>query len=132
MPPRKNIGKPFKIENPVKTGPEQQYGIVTKILGGSWMSVQCEDGKVRRCHIRGALQRFKTSNNNKILVKDHVLISNRDDKSGDILFKYQPDVARAMEKRGEMKVRLKEDDATEIDCGIQFEEEDQPFDFNTI
>lgn len=84
---------------PLKDGPDQEYGRILKILGGNWLTAQCSDGLERRCHIRGVLQRFKTSTG-KLEVGDIILLSKRDDdKLGDVLLKYPSDLARRLIKQ---------------------------------
>lgn len=111
---------------PRKTDADQEYGQLVKLLGGNWATVLCTDGLERRCHIRGTLQRFKTSST-RLSPGDLVLISKRgdDEKTGDILFKYPPDVARELKKRGEV-VMPTQPQAAEEDCGIEFEDDADP------
>ena len=118
---------------PSKNGVDQEYGIITKILGGNWVSVTCSDGHERRCHIRGSLQRFKKSST-RLEVRDTILLSLRDDKTGDVVMKYPSDVARAMRKRGEIVIPSEQDQTEDHD--IEFEDPTAPanesFDFESI
>lgn len=118
------------VSYPSKNNTDQEYGCVKKILGGSWITVKCSDGFERRCHICGALQRFK-SNTTKIVQGDIILISKRDNKTGDVVMKYPPEVARKKIKSGEIVIDMGgKDDDTTVD-GVEFVEEEE-FDFNTI
>lgn len=134
--PKKNksqkSGLAVAVSYPSKNDTDQEYGHVQKILGGNWLSVKCSDGFERRCHIRGALQRFK-SNTTKIGQGDIILISKRDDKTGDVVMKYPPDVARQKIKRGEIVIDMgnKDDDGLTAD-GVEFVEPEEEFDFSKI
>ena len=110
---------------PSKQDSTQEYGQLVKMLGGNWATVLCCDGVERRCHIRGTLQRFKKSST-RLEAGDLVLIVKRDEdsKTGDILLRYPPDVARAMKKRGEVVLPTPDKAAAEAECGIEFEDED--------
>ena len=117
---------------PYKSGTEQEYGLVKKILGGNWIQVLCADNHLRRCHIRGALQRFK-KNSTKIECGDYILLSKRDDKNGDVVLKYPQDVARKMKKQGEIVINDGTDDANNDNDGVEFiDPAEESFDFNTI
>ena len=119
------------VSYPSKNDTDQEYGHVQKILGGNWLTVKCSDGLDRRCHIRGALQRFK-STTTKIVQGDILLISKRDEKTGDVVMKYPPDVARQKIKRGEIVIDMgNKDHDVNID-GFEFVEPGEDFDFNTI
>lgn len=80
---------------------KQEYGEIIKFLGSNWVIAKCMDGVERRCHIRGALQRFK-SGPTKMIAGDIVLLSIRDQGTGDIILKYPADVARQMRKNGDV------------------------------
>jgi initiation factor 1A len=131
--PKKTKSRKFvqstEIVYPSKNDADQEYGMVVKILGGNWILVRCSDDHERRCHIRGSLQRFK-SNTTRIVVNDIILISKRDDKTGDVVLKYPSDVARAKIKKGE--IVIKGNDENDDDGGIEFEEATEEFDFNAI
>jgi len=131
--PKKTKSRKFvpstEVVYPSKNEIDQEYGQVIKILGGNWILVRCSDDLERRCHIRGSLQRFK-SNTTRIVVNDILLISKRDEKTGDVVLKYPSDVARAKIKKGE--IVIKGHDETNQDCGIEFEEPAEEFDFNAI
>jgi initiation factor 1A len=124
-------GVTVEVSYPSKNDTDQEYGVVTKILGGNWIIAKCSDEFERRCHIRGALQRFKTGST-KIVVNDVILISKRDDKSGDVILKYPSEVARSKIKRGEIVINTKNDTEDHTDDTVEFVEPDEEFDFNTI
>lgn len=124
-------GATAEVSYPSKNDTDQEYGMVTKILGGNWIMVKCSDEFERRCHIRGALQRFK-SGSTKIVVNDIILISKRDDKTGDVILKYPSDVARGKIKRGEIVINTKNGIEDQTDDTVEFVEPDEEFDFNTI
>lgn len=66
----------------------QEYGCITKLLGNSRLEVNCFDGIVRQCHIRGAL-RYRSK---KIIpeIGDIILISLRpfEKDKADVIHKY--------------------------------------------
>jgi initiation factor 1A len=105
---------------------QQEYAEIIKFLGSNWVEVQCADGCKRRCHIRGALQRFK-SGFTKMMPQDVVLISIRDAKTGDIVLKYPSDVARAMKKAGKIVIVHPEATQKEVNqTGFDFDESADP------
>jgi len=65
--------------------PEQEYGIVTKLLGNCRVECYCSDDTHRVCHIRGSMQK-------RIWIRagDVVLVSLRDfdNSKGDIIHQY--------------------------------------------
>jgi len=130
---RKRSAAPVSLAAyPPKNDTDQEYGCVQKILGGNWTTVKCSDGLERRCHIRGALQRFKTGST-RIAPGDVVLISKRDDKTGDVVLKYPPEVARHKISEGQIVLDLgpADNDDTAVD-GVEFEEAETAFDFDRI
>jgi len=131
--PKKTKSKKFssstEVVYPSKNDIDQEYGMVTKILGGNWILVKCADDFERRCHIRGSLQRFK-SNTTRIVMHDIILISKRDNITGDVVLKYPSDVARSKIKKGEIVIPGNNEGNQE--CGIEFEETTEEFDFNAI
>ena len=73
-------------------------GIVTGLMGGSRMRVDCKDGKERMCRIPGRMK-------NTIWVKegDVVIIkpwSVQGDEKADIVWRYNPLQARMLKERG--------------------------------
>jgi initiation factor 1A len=115
-----------------KNDTDQEYGSITKMVGGNWLMAKCSDGHERRCHICGSLQRFK-NNSTRLEVGDTILLSKRDQKTGDVILKYPSDVARKMKRQGEIVI-ASTDDADENDDqtedGVEFTEE--AFDFSAI
>ena len=79
----------------------QEYGEVTRILGGSFMECRCSDGSTRLCHVRG---KMKKKSGEWIGVKDIVLISLREYQDGkaDIVHKYRPDEVVQLRRLGEL------------------------------
>src|SRR3990167_11187775 len=72
-------------------------GIVTGMMGGSRMRVECKDGKLRMCRIPGRMK-------NTIWVKegDVVCIKPYDiqgDKKADIVYRYNPIQARILKEK---------------------------------
>lgn len=100
----------------------QEYGTVTKILGGRRMEVQCVDGEKRQCIIRGTMR-----NRVYIHINDLVLVSIRDfqDGTADILHKYTGDEVRSLVSYKEIPdtVRVKEETDTTVFAYDDDEEE---------
>jgi translation initiation factor 1A len=78
---------------------EQEYGQITKMLGNCRVEVQNFDGKIRICHIRGAMRKKSW-----ITIGDIVLVGLRDyeDAKGDIIMKYSETETKQLRKLGEI------------------------------
>ena len=77
-------------------------GVVTGLMGGSRMTVLCNDGKERMCRIPGKMKK-------RIWVKegDAVAITPWEvegDKKGDIVWRYGPLETSILRKKGLLKV----------------------------
>ena len=72
----------------------QVYGIIEKVLGDRYFEVNCVDNTKRRCRVR--------SKRLKIQVKECVIVAlrNFDDKNGDIIYRYNSDEVRSLQKNG--------------------------------
>jgi initiation factor 1A len=72
----------------------QVYGFIEKALGDRWFDVSCLDNKTRRCRVR--------SRKIKIKLQDCVIVAlrNFDDKTGDIIHKYELQQIRLLQKDG--------------------------------
>lgn len=95
------------------------------MLGDCKFKAQCQDGKERLCHIRGALR-----NRSFINEGDLVLIGIRsfEEDKADVILKYSHDEARKLKKAGEITMQTIAADAEE-----KKEEEDETgFDFEGI
>jgi len=120
----------FEVHLPKKDNSGQQlYAEVIKFMGANWVLVKCDDGLERRVHIRGSLQRFKSSGT-KMVPGDIILISIRDTKTGDIILKYPDTMARAMKKAGELNIQsaTNNDVTDEVigdNVGFEFEEDEK-------
>lgn len=72
----------------------QIYGVIEKELGGRFFDVKCMDNTMRRCKVR----------QKRLKIKQHdiVIISLRDfdDKNGDIVYCYDSDEVRFLQKEG--------------------------------
>lgn len=76
----------------------ETLGIVTGLMGGSRMRVQCKDGKERMCRIPGKLR-------NRIWVKDGDVVivkifEIQADSKGEIIWRYFPLQARILKEEG--------------------------------
>jgi initiation factor 1A len=99
----------------------QIYGIVEKALGDRYFEVDCTDNKKRRCRVR--------SKRLKIQVQECVIVALRDfdDNNGDIIYRYNPDEVRSLQKEGilpgpEILGGIKEDGLEDVGDGFSFED----------
>jgi translation initiation factor 1A len=107
MPKKKGNSHKHK---PTETRPlilkeeEQEYALVTKLLGGCRLQLKCMDEQSRIGVIRRRLKRGKI---NKIEIDDLVLISIRDfsskDKFADVIHRYLDDEVKTLKKLGEIQ-----------------------------
>lgn len=77
-------------------------GIIESMLGANKLRVRCQDNKIRLCRIPGRLRK-------KIWMKegDAVLVEPweiQGDKSGDIVYKYNPTQASWLRRKGILKM----------------------------
>jgi initiation factor 1A len=135
MPKKVKAGKNNKSKNDFKEKRKlieadldgQVYGIIQKALGNRFFEVNCLDSKIRRCKAR--------SKRLKINTQECVIISLRDfdNNSGDIIYKYEPDEVRQLQRQGllpsnESMGNIRE---TSLDT-LNQEENDVGFDFSEI
>lgn len=79
----------------------QVLGILEERLGGSRVRARCFDGKVRICRIPGRLKRsLWVREGDLILIEPWELGG---DEKGDILFKYKPNQADWLRRKGFIK-----------------------------
>ncbi|MCD6434283.1 MAG: translation initiation factor eIF-1A [Candidatus Diapherotrites archaeon] len=75
-------------------------GVVTKLLGANHLMVKCIDGKERLCRIPGRLRK-------KVWVRDGDLVIVKvwefQDEKGDIVWRYLPNQANQLKRRGLLK-----------------------------
>lgn len=106
MPPKgktakhkKNGGCVVVKRDLVEVEEGQVYGIVEKALGSLYFTVKCFDDKTRRCKLRN---QKKKKMKMKITVDSVVIVSLREfdakDSTGDIIYKYEPDEVRQLQK----------------------------------
>lgn len=72
----------------------QVYGIIEKVLGDRYFDVKCFDAVSRRCRVRN--KRLK------IQAHEYVIVALRefDNKTGDIIYRYNPEEVRDLQKKG--------------------------------
>src|SRR5437868_7636983 len=96
----------------------QEYGQVTKLLGGSHVECDCFDGQKRQCLIRGKMRKRSWVNQGDI-----VLIGLRDYQDGkaDVMLKYTYDDVRQLHRLGALPkhVTTNDDDRQQPD-GFEF------------
>ena len=107
---------------------DQEYGSITKALGGCRFLIKCFDGKERICKVRGKHKGGRGGNYYNI--GDLVLIGVRSfsDKTADIILKYTYVDAKRLKAQGELPddtnlVDASSDSKTETtaDCVFDFE-----------
>jgi len=84
--------------------PGELYGLVMELHGGSRMTVQCEDSKVRMCRIPGKIR-------SKLWIKpgDIVIIvpwSVESDAKGDIAYRYTAVQVDVLKRKGLLRLKL--------------------------
>ena len=101
----------------------QSYGNVLKALGSRRFDVQCQDGVLRKCQVRGSMRNRKFVN-----VGDIVIVCLRDfqDGKGDIVHVYSNDEARTLKNSGELLMDVKQNNDKSDG------EDDDGFDFQSI
>lgn len=101
--------------------PDQEYGIVTKLLGNCNMNVECADGQKRIAHVRGAMRKRVW-----VKVQDTILLSLRDFQDGkaDIILVYDNDEVRMLRSYGELPENWGNDDDDIISDLIVKEDDD--------
>lgn len=105
----------------------QVYGILEKALGCGFFEVNCFDHIKRRCKAR--------SKRMKVTSGDYVIVSIRefDEKTSDIIYKYDSDEVRKLQKLGILPSEpsdIQEDDLEQKQN--ELENVKQEFDFNNI
>lgn len=106
----------------------QEYGTISKALGGCRFQVKCFDGKERICKVRGKHKGGRGGNYYN--EKDIILIGIRafSDKTADIIQKYTASDARRLKAQGELpdNTVVVDDDKLKIEaeaaCAFDFEE----------
>ena len=93
----------------------QEYGQVTRLLGGGRVECNCMDGKKRVCTIRGSMK-------NRVWIRagDIVLIGLRefgDDNKADIMLKYYDEEAFELQDLGELPDHIKIAETLDDDDG---------------
>ena len=100
----------------------QEYGQVTRLLGGGRVECNCMDGKKRVCTIRGSMK-------NRVWIRagDIVLIGLRefgDDNKADIMLKYYDEEAFELQDLGELPDHIKIAETLDDDDG-EFNSDDE-------
>lgn len=101
----------------------QEYGQITKMLGGSKVEVHCIDDIKRICFIRNKIYKKVW-----LGVGDIILISTRDYEInvGDVIHKYLSDEIKNLKTYGELPQAIKSNEIIDsIDDNIQFEVSDE-------
>jgi translation initiation factor 1A len=131
MPKKQKAGKNSKTKNGVAEKRKlieadldgQVYGILEKELGNRFFDVMCLDNTKRRCKIRQ--KRLKVKHGDYVIVS----LRNFDDKNADVIYKYEDDEVRLLQKKGILPCA--DVSATEKINELD-EEEDTGFSFDDI
>jgi translation initiation factor 1A len=102
MPKKQKAGKNSKTKNGVTEKRQliqadldgQVYGVLEKELGSRFFDVMCLDNTKRRCKIRQ--KRLKVKHGDYVIVS----LRNFDDKNADVIYKYEEDEVRLLQKMG--------------------------------
>ena len=117
-----NVEKRSLVEADLGT---QIYGVIDKALGSRFFDVSCLDNKTRRCKVRKKRMKVKTS--------DVVIVSLRDfdDNNADIIYRYDSDEVRQLQKMGVLPSSEFLGNRPEFGSDNDNDEE-MPFDFGEI
>jgi translation initiation factor 1A len=110
----------------VEKDEEQVYGLVTKTLGSSFFSVKCFDSKERRCKARKSQKRMRVEIGNIVIVS----LRTFSDDTGDIVYTYDCDEARQLQKLGEIPATEYVENTSNTDSTDKIE--DEAFEFDSI
>jgi translation initiation factor 1A len=93
----------LRIPIPEKDGNEM-FAIVNRVLGGSRMSVQSQDGKSRLARIPGRMRRRM----GRIKMGDLIIISpwHIQDEKADIIYRYRKNQVRFLNKRDILPTKI--------------------------
>jgi translation initiation factor 1A len=92
-------GQDFRIKTPRG---REVLGIVESMLGANKLRVRCQDNKIRICRIPGRLRkRIWMKEGDVVLVEPWSI---QGDKSGDIVYKYNPTQASWLRRKGILKM----------------------------
>jgi initiation factor 1A len=99
----------------------QVYGIVETALGSRFFTINCLDNKTRRCRVR--TKRMRISKGDCIIVA----LRDFDEGNGDIIYKYDADEVRHLQRNGilpgaDVIGTIIDDDEPEEDDGFVFED----------
>ncbi|MBN2477794.1 translation initiation factor eIF-1A [Candidatus Micrarchaeota archaeon] len=79
-------------------GEGEVLGLVTAMLGGTRLMVECKDGKERMCRIPGRLRKgIWVKEGNYVIVKPWEI---EGEKKGDIIWRYNPIQVKWLKKKG--------------------------------
>ena len=106
---RKNNPIPQSKRELICKEDEQEYALITKILGGGKMEGKCFDNVTRICNIRGSLTRkvwIKVNNIVLVSLRDFETKDERKKEKADIIHLYNEDEIRELKKLGELPENL--------------------------
>ena len=129
MPKKKKAGKNRKTKGVLRekrklVEPDldcQVFGVLEKALGSRFFDVKCLDGQMRRCKVRNKRMKVKKD--------DVVIVSLRefDDKNADIIYRYNSEEVRELQRNGSLPSRgdisiKNESKDNEDDCAFEFDD----------
>lgn len=102
--------------------PGQEYAQVIKMLGNGRLEAFCFDGKMRKCHIRGKMQKKVWINKDDIIL---ISLRNFQDDKADVIHKFNPDEIQELKRKNQLpsKSSLNNEEAEddEEECVFSFD-----------
>jgi translation initiation factor 1A len=98
-----NRGPPEGQEMRVRTPRGKEVlGIVESMLGANKLRVRCQDSKIRLCRIPGKMRKRIWMREGDVVLVEPWMIQG--DKSGDIVYKYNPTQTGWLRRKGILKM----------------------------
>ena len=103
--------------------PGQEYAQVIKMLGNGRLEAFCFDGKMRKCHIRGKMQKKVWINKDDIIL---ISLRNFQDDKADVIHKFNPDEIQELKRKNQLPSKSSinnddDDDDADDDCVFSFD-----------
>mmetsp|Transcript_2586 Transcript_2586/g.4929 ORF Transcript_2586/g.4929 Transcript_2586/m.4929 type:complete len:135 (+) Transcript_2586:64-468(+) len=100
----------------------QEYAQVVKMLGNGRLEAFCFDGKLRKAHIRGKMQKKIWINKDDIIL---ISLRNFQDDKADVIHKYTPDEVQELKRKNQLPSKASiadaEEEEDEDECVFEFD-----------
>ena len=100
----------------------QEYAQVLKMLGNGRLDAFCFDGKTRKCHIRGKMQKKVWINKDDIIL---ISLRNFQDDKADVIHKFTPDEVQELKRKNQLpskaSLNQEEEEDDEDECVFSFD-----------